>query len=443
MDSLNRRKFLKHTAFAVTTGTLAGTSQPVVKALKSNRDAQKDDDFQDWGVIRSHFLLSPNHIHLAGMLLASHPAPVRQALEKHRQGLDENPVNYMFKHKKQLEDAVYKAAANYLKTAPEQIALTDSTTMGLGLVYNGLVLQEGQEILTTEHDHYSTHESLRFAASKSNNPLKKILLYDSPETASEKEIINNLKRAITPKTRVVAVTWVHSGTGVKLPIPAMSQVIAQVNANRALGERALFCVDGVHGFGIEDFVVDDLGCDFFIAGCHKWLFGPRGTGIIWGSPQGWQGVLPTIPPFSRQPYSAWLKNEIPENVPPGLMMTPGGFHSFEHRWAVAQAFEYHQQIGKTRVANRIHNLNRYCKEGLKSIKKVQLRTPLSEKLSSGIICFEIDGLAPQEVVKRLREKNIFISQSPYAKSYVRITPSLFNSYEDIDQVLMELLKLTA
>ena len=443
MDSLNRRKFLKHTAFAVTIGTLAGASQRVVKALNSNTDYQKDDDFQDWAAIRSHFLLSPNHIHLAGMLLASHPAPVRQAMEMHRKGLDENPVNYLFKHNKQLEDAVYKAAANYLKTAPEQIALTDSTTMGLGLVYGGLVLREGQEILTTEHDHYSTHESLRFAVSKYNNPLKKIPLYDSPENASEDEIINNLKRAITPKTRVVAVTWVHSGTGVKLPIPAMSKVIAQVNANRDPDERALFCVDGVHGLGIEDVVVDDLGCDFFIAGCHKWLFGPRGTGIIWGSPQGWQVVLPIIPPFSRQPYSAWLKNEIPENVPPGLMMTPGGFHSFEHRWAVAQAFEYHQKIGKARVEKRIHSLNRYCKEGLKSMKHVQLHTPLSEKLSSGIICFEMDGLAPQEVVKRLHEKNIIISQSPYATSYVRITPSLFNSYEDIDKVLMEILELTA
>ena len=47
-------------------------------------------------------------------------------------------------------------------------------------------------------------------------------------------------------------------------------------------ERVLLCVDGVHGFGVEETSPAELGCDLFAAGCHKWLFGPRGTGLLWG-----------------------------------------------------------------------------------------------------------------------------------------------------------------
>ena len=74
-------------------------------------------------------------------------------------------------------------------------------------------------------------------------------------------------------------TWVHSGTGVKLPDPRqIADALARLNAGRAEADRALLCVDGVHGFGVEDVDLPDLGCDFLAAGCHKWLFGPRGTG---------------------------------------------------------------------------------------------------------------------------------------------------------------------
>ena len=49
--------------------------------------------------------------------------------------------------------------------------------------------------------------------------------------------------------------------------------------------------------------MSDLGCDFFVAGCHKWLFGPRGTGIAWGKMAAWAGTRPVIPPF----YGAWVR----------------------------------------------------------------------------------------------------------------------------------------
>src|SRR5919198_495913 len=62
--------------------------------------------------------------------------------------------------------------------------------------------------------------------------------------------------------------------------------------------RVLVCVDGVHGLGVEDGPIAALGADFFVAGCHKWLFGPRGTGLVWGRSQAWSAYSATIPSFT-------------------------------------------------------------------------------------------------------------------------------------------------
>ena len=81
-------------------------------------------------------------------------------------------------------------------------------------------------------------------------------------------------------------TWVHSSTGVRLPVAEYGAAIADLNRRRDRADRVLLCVDGVHGFGAVDVDLPDLGCDFLATGTHKWLFGPRGTGIVWGRATG-------------------------------------------------------------------------------------------------------------------------------------------------------------
>jgi len=116
-------------------------------------------------------------------------------------------------------------------------------------------------------------------------------------------------------------------------------------------------------------------------------------------------------------------------------MTPGGFHSFEHRWALGEAFTFHQAIGKARIATRIHALNQQLKEGLAEMGHVMLHTPRSIALSAGIVCFEVQGVRPEGVVARLHEQGIIASVTPYATRYARLAPSLLTSPEEVNQTL--------
>ncbi len=436
MDAIDRRNFLVRSGLAIGAALLAAEA-PVFTAT-ANSSPLKLDSWQD---VREQFSLSPDHVHLAGFFLSSHPTPVKAAIERHRRGLDADPIGYWLEHEESQEAAVLRAASDYLAVDPTEIALTDSTTMGLGLLYGGLTLRDGQEILTTVHDHYSTETSLRLNAERTGATIRQILLYQSLNNVSRLELLDNLIKSIRPNTRIVAVTWVHSSTGLKLPIQEMAQAIHKLNESRAEQDRVIFCVDGVHALGVENFRLSNVGCDFLIAGTHKWMFGPRGTGLVWGHQRAWPVANAIIPTFNTQVYDIWMKVSPPKDLPRSVYMTPGGFHSFEHRWALDEAFRFHQAIGKARVTQRIYELNQQMKQGLAKMSHVTLHTPMSQDLSSGIVCFEVAGLAPRQVIERLRQRKIIGSTTPYATQYARLAPSLLTSSEDIELTLKEIVKL--
>ena len=434
--TMQRRDFL------VGAGAVLGaaTSARVAAAPAAKPDAV-GPDVSTWAAVREQFLLSRDHVHMAMLLFASHPKPVRDAIEQHRRGFDANPVLYLHENMERCETAARAATATYVGGAPEEVALTGNTTTGLAMLYGSLPLKKGQELLTTTHDHYVTHESLRLRALHTGVPVRKVSLYADPAKASEDEIVGNLVKAVGPRTRAVAVTWVHSSTGVKLPIRRMTDALADLNKRRAADDRVLLCVDGVHAFGVEKETAADLGCDFLVAGCHKWIFGPRGTGMVWGRADAWKDVAGIIPCFDWGALKAWMRGEPPDALPPGPRTSPGGFQSYDHRWALPEAFRFHERIGRARVTARIHELAARCKDGLAKLPKVKLHTPRAEALSAGLVCFEVEGLTPKDVVKRLLARKIVASDTPYAPSYARLTPSLLNTPEEVDRTVAEIAAL--
>ncbi|MEW6036965.1 MAG: aminotransferase class V-fold PLP-dependent enzyme [Pseudomonadota bacterium] len=451
-----RRQFLTDTGLVLTASALAASPPALAAKPKSRKSAALKPD--DWSSVREQFDLSKDYIHLAPFYISSHPKPVREAIEKYRRAIDENPVLTVdpavfgpdavvgVKSTKigYLTQTVREAAAEYVGGKPEEIALTGSTTMGLALVYNGLSFKPGQEMLTTVHDFYPQHEAIRFTSERTGAPVRKIALFDSFDAISEDEIVDRVRKAIRPNTRTFGITWVHSASGVKLPIRRIADVVREVNQGRADADRVLLIVDGVHGFGLEDENVADMGCDFFVAGTHKWLFGPRGTGIVWAHPKAWAVLRPTIPSFiATELWHAWTEGHPPAGPTLASWVTPGGFHAFEHQFAMAEAFRFHRQIGRKRIADRTHELNEQCKEGLAAMKHVKLYTPRGSGLSAGIICFDVEGMRPEEVAARMLERKIIMTKTPYGKSYARLAPSILSTPEEIDRTLREIRALAS
>jgi len=441
--TLNRRDFVATVGLSLVTGAAARAA-----AANEAGAVPAVDGSSDWAAVRAQFDLAPDWMHFSQFYIVSHPKPVRDAIYRFRDMLDKSPfttvehgMGFDVFFGQDSQDISYPArvqhaAAAYIGGKPEEVALTDSTTQGLALIYQGLKLKPGDEILCTTHDHYVHHEAIRLAAEKSGASWRREVLYADSAKASVDEVVGNLKRAIGPKTRVVGITWVHSSSGVKLPVRALTQVVADANAGRGDKDRILVVLDAVHGFGNQDAQLSQLGVDFAAAGTHKWIFAPRGTGILYVPEKNWGLLSPTIPTFyDIEPFAAW-EDQRPPKAPTSISwLSPGGFKAYEHQWAMAEAFEFHQRIGRKRIADRIAALNTQCKEGLAKIPKVKVLTPMDPALSAGLIAFEVEGQSAEDTAHKLYAHKVVASTSPYKISKARLAPSLVNDEREVEAAL--------
>ncbi|MBC8787021.1 pyoverdine-tailoring periplasmic protein PvdN [Pseudomonas fluorescens] len=417
----DRRTFLKQA------GVLAA-SLPLGAALLPHATAAAPAPARNdsWAGFKQLFTQDPDYLHFSNFLVTSHPKPVREAIDRYRQQIDRNPglaMDWGLEETWKREGQVREWAGRYLNATPPQIALTGSTSEGLAMIYGGIKLRPDQEILTTVHEHYATQSVLDFRVARQGTQVRRIRLFENAHQVSVDEVLGNIERAIRPNTRVLGMTWVQSGSGVKLPIGEIGRLVEALNRNRDDKDRILYVVDGVHGFGVENLDFPAMHCDFFIAGTHKWMFGPRGTGLVCARDAENNYVTPMVPTFSEDTNFA-------------TTMTPGGYHAFEHRWAADEAFKLHLTLGKAPVQARIHELNTELKNQLLAHPQIELVTPRSTDLSAGFTFFRVKGQDSDAVAAYLMKKRVVVDAVDRdVGPVIRTSPGLLNSSDEIQHFM--------
>ena len=442
--TLNRRDFVATVGLSLVGSAASRAATAAEPAAVPAIDASSD-----WAAVRAQFDLAPDWLHFSQFYIVSHPTPVRQAIERYRRMLDTHPFStvehgmgfdaFLGEGSRQepFPVRVQRAAASYIGGRPEEVALTDSTTQGLALIYHGPDAQAGRRD--------PLHDARPLRASRGDPARGREVRRELAARAAVRRARGRLRgrdgrsppARDRPATRaVVGLTWVHSSSGVQIPVRALAQAVADANRGRGEQERILVVLDAVHGFGNQAEELAQLGVDFAAAGTHKWIFAPRGTGILWVPEKNWGRLKPTIPTFyDIEPYAAWEDERSPKAPTSLSWISPGGFKAFEHQWAMAEAFEFHEQIGRARIADRIAALNSQCKEGLAKIPGVKVLTPMDPALSAGLIAFEVEGQRAGESVHKLHERKVVASTSPYKISKARLAPSLVNDEREVEAAL--------
>jgi selenocysteine lyase/cysteine desulfurase len=344
----------------------------------------------DWGAVKKDFVFDPDSVYLNTGLIGRPPGAVIDSIQKYSERMNRRPFR-MLSGKTYLKlKTVLDKAARFINADPieeypgsdcvpfrGEMALTSSTTEGLFLVANGLFIPEGGEVLMTDQEYFTSESQWFYRQQRERRDLvKKEEFFPDHSRINSSDILNWFKDKITPETRVVTYPHVFYHTGLVMPVRDISALIERINKTRSESERIISLIDGVQALGALCLDMKYLGCDFYAAGCHKWLCGPRGTGILFGKKHLYERLIPSIQSFIML-FSGLMRDRARrerglEDLRGPYAIMPGGTRGFESDWALGEAFNYQKSLGVDAIETRIRSLRRTLMEGLKRIERIRI-----------------------------------------------------------------------
>jgi selenocysteine lyase/cysteine desulfurase len=181
-------------------------------------------------------------------------------------------------------------------------------------------------------------------------------------------------------------------------------------------------VDGAHSFAQFDFKQKDLGCDYFGTSLHKWLYAPKGTGLLYVKRDKIGKIWPLMAAESKQVTDIRKFEEI-------------GTHSAAPKLAIGEALLFHTGIGAKRKEARLRYLSRYWMNQLKGVPRIRFHTSFDESQSCAIANVQIEGINPIALGNYLFEKHRIFTTPIVHEEFqgMRITPNLYTTLGELDR----------
>src|SRR5947209_11834317 len=294
----------------------------------------------------------------------------------------------------------------------EEIAITRNASESLEILLTGMDLKSGDEILTTTQDYPRMLTTLRQRERRECLKLKLIQIPIAPKNLDE--ITAAFEKGITSRTRLILIAHQINITGQITPVRAVCDMA------RAKGIETI--VDGAHSFGQFEFKRNDLQCDYFGTSLHKWLYSPKGTGMLYVKRDKIEQLWPLMAAESKQATDIRKFEEI-------------GTHSAAPKLAIGESLLFHNGIGGKRKEARLRYLSRYWMNKLKDVPKVRFNTSFDPNQSCAIANVHIDGTNPEAVTKYLFDKHRIFTVPIVHDEFqgIRVTPNVYTTLNELDR----------
>lgn len=412
----SRRSFIK--TATVLSGSLAlpmlGATEASGQSFSHLLSAAANDE-EYFELIRKQFLLPAGRVYLNTGSLGPSPLPVIEKVTASMHQLETNPVSENWGPLgNQMEEVRGKIAA-FIHAQKEEILLTRNTTEGLSLISQSLNWKSGDEIITTTVEHDGELVGLEFAAKVKGAVIRKVSL-PTPSTSVE-EVVETLRKAITPRTRMMLLSHVNTSSGLVMPLAQIAKFTQPANI--------ILVADGAQAVGQLPVDVEALKVDAYAANGHKWLLGPKETGFVYLH-KNLQAKIESV--FTSAGFQSYTKASGTRNVATII--------------GLGEAIDFQNLVGKDKIRQRCLAIRNYCQSELKKRKGLKVISPEPEELSCGIVSFTLDTLSNKDIYHKLKDQDIIVKLLPYDNS-IRISCHLFVSKTDIDRFLAALDKLLA
>ncbi|HEY6977814.1 MAG TPA: aminotransferase class V-fold PLP-dependent enzyme [Chitinophagaceae bacterium] len=418
----HRRKFLQQLAVsagAFSAGSLfnqlfANDFKDAEKSIMglSPQEAAGEEDY--WSVIQQAYTVNPNIIDLNNGGVSPSPRIVQEAVERYNKLSNEGPSYFMWRILDQGREPLRQKLAELAGCDAEEIAVNRNATEALNTVIYGLDLKAGDEVIGTKQDYPNMINAWRQRALRDGIQYTQ-LSFNFP-VENDEEIVNAYEKAITSKTKLIHVTHIINWVGQIMPVQKI------VRMAHARGIEVL--CDGAHSFGLLDFKIPDLECDYFGTSLHKFLSAPIGSGMLWIKKEKIEKIWPL------------LCNDKPKGSDIRKFETLGT-RSFPIEQGIGEAINFHNAIGPKRKEERIRYLKNYWAEKVEDIPHVRLHTSLKAEYSCAICGVSIEGMSPADFDSQLFGKYKIHTVGIVWEniSCVRITPHVYTTLKDLDTLV--------
>ncbi len=332
------------------------------------------------------------------------PAARAMAAELRRQATEPRIGREVFERFWALRDDARSAAAAVVGAPVEQMALTSSTTQGIGLMVAAIDFAAGDRVITTTEEHPGLLGPLDMIERRFGVVVRAVAA-------------DELESAIDERTRLVAVSHVLWTTGRVLPLAELSR--------RAHEAGALVLVDGAQSVGNIAVDARATGADFYAFSGQKWLLGPQGSGALWVHPRHHERLLPALPG-----YLSFREGVVGEYRTEGARFDAGTADPVTLA-GFAAALNWVEGLpgGRSAWVERGAVNAQTARERLAAVAGVRVVDPGGP--GSGLIALAVDDGDPADIAAGLVEHGVLVRSIP-GTTYLRISVGAWTSEADLD-----------
>lgn len=364
-----------------------------------------------WSVIQRAFAISRSTINLNSGWTSPSPRMVIEAFGRYKHQEDAT-ASTMWQMLEPQAETIRAGLAGLFGCDADEIAITRNASESLQILLFGIDLRSGDEVIATSQDYPRMLTALRQRELREGPQLKLVKIPFAP--ASTDEIVDAIESAITPKTRLILISHIINITGQIMPVRRICDMA------RARGIETV--VDGAHSFAQLDFKRDDLGCDYFGSSLHKWLYTPKGAGLLYVRKEKISNVWALMASEDKNKQDIRKFEEI-------------GTHSSATRLAIGEALLFHDSIGAKRKEERLRYLSKYWMDRLKDLRGVRFNTSFDPEQFCAIANFSIEGGDVVKITDHLLSKHKIIATPIVHDEFtgIRITPNIFTTLRELDR----------
>lgn len=416
--TVSRRDFTRYLALTGSAAFLPDLPKAFVTSALPRTPTEPDEKF--WKEVRARFLMAPDLAFVNAANLCPTSLPVVEALERNTRFLDGNPSAASRAKLTEGREEARRLVAQALRVTPEEIIITRNTSEANNLVSSGLQLGAGDEVVIFADNHPSNLNAWREKAKRFGFTVVEVAVTNPhPGPAA---YVDAFARAVTPKTRVLAVTHVTNTMGDMLPVADLC---------RLARERGVFAlVDGAQSFGVLDINLSEMRPHFYSGSAHKWPCGPKETGVLFVDREVHDRIAPSIVSLYGGAVGISRTHEAYGQRDEAALATLGA------------ALKLQGEIGRAAIEKRSRQLATHLATQLQRIEGVTLWTNPDAARSAAIIVFKPGTLDPRRLASTLYEKERIVCAAAGGTSRpgVRLSPHFYNTMDEMDRTVAAIKK---